>query len=274
MNLRTVVLVMFVATAPALRGQVPTDTVATAPSPAAVDLTPRLQQGLVKETRKHWATVRSDGSTLHEVTTITRISEELTLKLFLVRDARGQAWQFEDRDDHSRKTVSTQITQLATGDFVRMEYKLPLEATTRSGALLEAHRMKDDPGSARYQDVAAITLSTRLTGRTAAEGEWKDRDKSAEWRSDIRTSLTIAFVDALEQMRDTLIRHDTDLLAFRTLTEYLAYTPKCDPAVRAVRIEARWPNCAFDKEFGMPCTKESDKRIERAEKVGAIPSFY
>ncbi|MFP5247873.1 MAG: hypothetical protein ACLGH0_14360 [Thermoanaerobaculia bacterium] len=223
------------------------------------------------EHRRHWSVVRSDGSSLYDGTTIDSQDDAASKGESIIRDSKGQTWLLESGLNFERKLALTQITHLPTGEFVRFFYKLPLNARTRREAMAEwrAGNKAAEP----FDEV--ITIETRTVGRTAATSEWRNPEMSADWRSDLRTSLTTVFLDGIERMQPTLFAHDSELEVVRLLARMLSHVPECaKDAAPYSKLIQRPPDCAFDKTLGRPCSKAQVERIERAEKKGVVLSTY
>lgn len=255
-------------TAPSVRPPQPPVAAQEAPRPF-----PRGQAPI--ELRWHYSSVRADGRPFYVVTFIRHLTDEVSDEVALVKDWKGESWRLRVLDDFARQTVVHEIAHLPSGEYVRLSFKLPLKAKTRMEAIAEAHPQIGDKQSPIMTTDPPITIATRLVSRTAAESEWKNRELSADWRSDVRTSLSTLFLDGIERMRETLIRHGRGLESFGdTLLPMLSHSGPCESTNTYSKIVELPPDCDFDKELGRPCSEKQEKRIEEAAKKGIPLKIY
>lgn len=222
------------------------------------------------EMRRHWSSVRSDLSRLYLGTTIITNSEEISSAESLVRDAKDQTWHLKNSHDFQEQVIRTEIIHVPTGEFLRLDFKVPLKARTRLGALSEWHSIR----ATNKMPDAVITVETRMVSRTARESEWNNPELSADWRSDVRMSLSTLFLDSVERMRETLFAHGSDFDSIETLAQLVSHRPACDTPSRYSKLLEEWPDCDFDKDMGRPCTKKQLERVERAFKKGVLLPLY
>lgn len=233
------------------------------PGIMSVNGSPLDKPGPESDFRSRWSSVRSDGAALYDVVTIVDATEDQARREALVRDAKGEQWVLQNVHDFARQVISAEIRHIPTGEYVRLSFEVPTEARTRREALSE---LKRRPGSATENPI--VTLQTKGLSRSAAESEWRNLELTADLRTEVRTSLSTFFLDSLERMKETLLRHDPNFASIENVARLLSHSSECDATNRYSKRVERWPDCDFDKEFGRPCSEAREERVEAAFKKG------
>lgn len=239
-----------------------------APSHAADKVAPSPKP---QELRRHWVAVRSDATKLYEVVEVKKLSEAVDHDTYAVRDWRGDPWIIERVMDYERHTVTHEVRDPKTGLFVRLSYKLVAEGKTKTEFLLYFH----DHDTAGPNDDVVIAVETPRSSATGLESEWKNREKSDDWRSELRAPLPTGFVDAIERMRDTLAPLDLGMQSLTAIAANVTFGATCDatPAAYAKRIDLD-PDCAFDKDMGFACSDKQLQRVLKAAREGRKLIMY
>lgn len=218
------------------------------------------------ESRRHWSAVKSDFTPIYVVTTVITTGDTLSAADAYIRDARGEFWRIDDSHDFARQVAVTELRHVQSGEFLRLSFSIPMESRTRQGALEEFRRaeLSDDP---------VLLFETRSARVSGNESQWRDPETSADWRTELRRSLSGHFLDSIERMRESLFPHDPDLNAAERMAALVGYG-LCEPTLRYSKLKELPPDCNFDKELGKPCDEKQRVRVSKAEKEGRLLLGY
>jgi len=212
------------------------------------------------EWRSHVTVSDARGNVLYVLTDMHRVDDAGGSTEVLVLDkVTDQRFLMTRKYDIENHRSLMQISDVAGKKYFRFWYLLPTAAKTRDefAAELEANP--------RVFDVAdpMMTLETPGSSHTVRESELSSAVTEGRWVSDLRESLDPAFLEGLERMRGSVFGIEIGQLFYSTLAKFL-FHGGCPPSSDAKVVE-EFPDCAFDKSFGFPC---SDRQIERIKKAG------
>ena len=215
-----------------------------------------------KTVRSHFAMSDSNGNLLYVLTSVLEVSDAGDSNTLLVLDkvTDDRYVMIRNFDIQNHRSI-VKIRDVAGKKFVSRSYALPSAAKTRTELAAE---LRSNPVLFEVAD-PVLTLETPSFTYTARASELVSTQSYGRWLSDLRQSLDPAFLEGLERMRAHLFGWQTGHTIYDTLARYL-FHGTCD-ASSAAPIEAipEFPDCAFDKAFGYPCTEKQLQRIDRAK---------
>ena len=220
------------------------------PPPGAITKTER-------EVRQHFRVGGAGSIDEYVVTRIGRLSETRDEEIILFRNKAGDRFVFTRDAKYDNQRSLYEIRDLDMKEFVRLEFKKPFDAKTRSGTIEEARK------NPRLLEVD-LPFEITATGSGSVSGflsHKADVETAREWRTTIRRMLSASFIDALELMQTSGFL-SIPLLngADKMLSSFVLYRTECTPRV-AVEVIPALADCHFDEKMGYPC---SDKQSERA----------
>jgi hypothetical protein len=212
------------------------------------------------EWRSHVTVNDARGDVLYVLTDMHRVEDAGGSSEVLVLDkVTGQRFLMTRKFDVENHRSLMQISDVAGKKYFRLWYLLPSAMKTRGDftVVLEL--------SPRLLDLVdpILTLETPGASHTVRESELSSAVTNGRWVSDLRESLDPAFLEGLERMRSSLFGIAIGEPFYSTLAQYL-FHGGCSPASTGANVIEEFPDCAFDKSFGFPC---SDRQMERIAKA-------
>lgn len=224
-----------------------------------------------KNWRRHFVARDKLNNIYFEVTDIHTISDVRQENVVVVWDRGiGRGVRFRRVAEFAEKLTSAAVEEMAGGSFFRLELALPFAGKT----FPEIHEeLQRNPKLFEVTD-APITLVTNTVRLTVFESRWRDAYTARAWRTELRSSLSPAFVESLERLRGGMLRAPT-LAGFEaTLLRFLYYGDDVGAMVAAVQLLPAPPDCRFDADMGHPCTDAQQKSVAEAAKNGQALAAY
>jgi len=220
------------------------------------------------EVRRHFAVRETDTREAFPATEIVQLTKDHDTNVVAIQGDRATLLLLTRERDYRRQDASYEIRDPRRKAFVRLSFELPFAARTRDETIAEA---RTRPQASKP---LALTIETSGIVLSMSEGEWKDRAKSREWKTQIRESLDPAFLESLERMRG-VFRADPRLSAFNdSLLVYVLHGGRCGDDSEHYSIESIAPDCEFDAGAGFPCREEQRERVTRAAKENRVIDTY
>jgi hypothetical protein len=136
---------------------------------------------------------------------------------------------------------------------------MPYKTTSRDTTIAEMRRARETGKQAPWP------VEFTLNGVTV-EGTYED-DPTETWRdgrSRLRGAASSAFLERLERLRPLVAARPLSSMCMGML-RWFVYEESCsaDSIVRPLK-----PDCAYDAEFGFPCSEQQKQRVRKAEDGG------
>lgn len=210
------------------------------------------------EVRQHYHITSMGSVDEYVVTRIGRLSELRDEEIILIQNKAGERFAFTRDARYDNQRSKYELRDLERKDFIRLEFKKPFDAKTRSETIDEARK------NPKLLDVD-LPFEITTTGNGSVSGflsHKADVETAREWRISIRRMLSGSFIDSLELMQTSGLL-SIPLLngADKMLAGFVLYRTECAPRV-TLEIIPVLADCQFDAKLGYPC---SDKQLERAE---------
>jgi hypothetical protein len=179
--------------------------------------------------------------------------------VFLVRDANGDRLRFRITTDYLNQTKLREITDLDTKEFARTTAHMPYKTASRDTTVAAMRRERATGKPAPWP------VEFTLNGVTV-EGLYES-DPPEDWRdsrSMLRAAASSAFLERLERLRPLLGTKPLSSMC-AGMFRWFVYEESCasDSIVRPLQ-----PDCAYDAEFGFPCSEQQKQRVRAAEDEG------
>ena len=222
----------------------------------------------VREMRHHSEVVSRTGSVYYTVTEVLRLGESEDRTLYLVEDGKGNRYEVSLTMSYWKQENVKEIRDVRRKTFIRLTYRYPSKAKTRSETIAEAKRTTD----AKPYDPLVI-VETESTAKEALESEWNDVENARVWRADLRSMSDRELLEALEGMRGTLFAHLKFQLVCRQLVGRFLYGDSCAKSpIGTMRVAP--PDCFYDGRFGFPCSPSQKVRVTTAAKEQRVLEQY
>jgi hypothetical protein len=196
------------------------------------------------EQRYHYSIVDKTHSPLYQVTAIARTGEESSSQVYLLKSAAGERLRIDVERDFKKHETTAQY-YLDDRRAAKVKLTLPFAAGTLHGTISEK---KSHP---ELNDVdVPVTVESAQGSVKTSEKEWK-RDPNGAAHSNARRVVDAALAATVKSF--------APVLAFPMLSGACSTLPFVTDGQRCVgdarlAIGSTPQDCAFDAEFGMPCT--------------------
>lgn len=239
-----------------------------AASGAFADETPSPEKKPV-EFRRHYVLRNAKDKVIHfEVTSVTRLTDDLEENLLLVNDLDHGSLILERRSSYADQAVSYTIYDRKKEEFVRTAFNMPFTAKTRLGTLEEAARnpeLRTTP--------TLMTISTKGGEWRGVDAHWDEWQQLRSIRHAVRPTVSFHLLEAIERLRGTVFATSDGVAFYTVVGRYVVYQTSDDTKIGLEEVNTA-PDCDFDKSFGLPCTDAQQKRIRKAAEEGRIPDRY
>lgn len=186
--------------------------------------------------------------------------------VFLVRDViNGDRLRLRVTTDYLNQLKIREIADLETKEYARTTARMPYKTASRDETIAEMRRARATGKLVPWP--VEFTLNA-----VTVEGAYED-DPSEAWRDDrsmLRGAASSAFLDRLERLRPLVASQPLSSMCMAML-RWFVYEESCstDSIVRPLK-----PDCAYDAEFGFPCSEQQKQRIRTAADEGRVLRRY
>lgn len=189
--------------------------------------------------------------------------------VFLVRDViNGDRLRLRVTMDYLNQLKIREIVDLETKEYARTTARMPYKTASRDQTIAEMRRAraagKLGPWPVEFTLNAVTVQGTYEHAPTEA---WRDD------RSMLRGAASSAFLERLERLRPLVALESSEPLSSMCMAmmRWFVYEESCatDSIVRPLK-----PDCAYDAEFGFPCSEQQKQRIRTAADEGRVLRRY
>jgi len=218
--------------------------------------------------RRHLELRGTHDALLYEYTVISSISEAGTSEIILLRDPGHGDVLLENVLSVDPQRSTYRISDVKRQAFIEASMGSPLTSKTLSDTLREAHAQPE-----LFKTPVPVTIRTRGGEWRISETELDDEQVLRRLRHEIRPTVDVYLLEAVERMRGTFFQLTDGVSYTWLLGQVLLYGPadKMDLGAEAMQQP---PACDFDKSFGYPCSDEQQKRVKAAAEAGKpLPAY-
>ncbi|HEY0158879.1 MAG TPA: hypothetical protein VGF28_16465 [Thermoanaerobaculia bacterium] len=212
--------------------------------------------------RRHFELRDAKGALVYEYTLITSISEAGSSAVVLLRDPGHGDVLLENVTTVEPHVSTHRISDVKRRTFVEASMVGPFTSKTLSETFKEAHAHPE-----LFNTATPITIATRGGEWRITDTELQDEQGVRRLRHEIRPTVDVYLLEAIERMRGTFFRVAEGSAYSWLLGQLLLYGP-IDEMDLEIPVVEQAPACDFDKSFGYACSEAQLKRIREAATAG------
>jgi len=216
----------------------------------------------VKEFREHYVLRDAEGYAHYEITELSRISDDVSETVVLVRDPDHGSFLLTSRRSWADGQAFKSLTDVRQKDYIRVSFVSTSRARTVKEYIAEGGLLAP----------LVLTLTTNGGEWKGLETEWKEWSKLRTLRHSVRRTVPFYLLEALERMRGGVLASSAGPY-FDLIGELVLYDTQDEPQLRLEQVEQP-PACDFDDSFGYPCSAAQLERIKKAQESGKTLSWY
>jgi hypothetical protein len=218
--------------------------------------------------RRHLELRDAQGALLYEYTVISSISEAGSSEIIPLRDPGHGDVLLENITTVDPHRSVSRISDVKRRAFIESSMDGPFASKTLSETFKEAHAHPE-----LYKTAVPITIKTGGGEWRMSETELKDQQLLRRLRHEIRPTVDVYLLEAVERMRATFFQV-TDGASYSWLLGQVLLYGADDKMDFAAEARAQPPACDFDESFGYPCSDEQQKRVKAAAEAGKpLPAY-
>ncbi|MDP9191103.1 MAG: hypothetical protein M3P06_05315 [Acidobacteriota bacterium] len=237
---------------------------------AATSLAADTQAVSVQDIRHHYQILGDKSAVLYDVTEINRYSDESSENYVLIRDIGHGDFVMRNTWSYKDQTVTYRISDVKDRTYIQASAITPFSSKTRLETLAESRRNPD------LKQLPAIVKFETNGGRwDSIETDWEDENRLREFRHQLRQTFDFSLLEAIERMRGTVFTTEVADVFYALIGQLVVYDSTSeDKTAVGVKIQASTPDCAFDANYGFPCSAKQLERTAKAVKEGKALDRY
>jgi hypothetical protein len=232
------------------------------------DYVPPRVPGTPLDYRRHLELRGAQGALLYEYTIISSLSEAGTSEIILLRDPGHGDVLLEHVFSVEKHRSASRISDVKGHTFIEASMESPLTSKTLTDTFKEAHAQPE-----LFKTPVPVTITTRGGEWRMSETELKDDQAVRRLRHEIRPTVDVYLLEAMERMRGTFFQTVNGVSYSFFVGQLLLYGPADEMNLNAGEVPQP-PACDFDKSFGYPCSSEQLKRVKAAAEAGKPLEVY